>query len=204
MTLRLGILASGRGTNLQAILDATMIGELKAEVVIVASDNPKALALERAKERTIETLALPGDRIDGQKLEDRIIKAFRRERVDLVVLAGFMRLLSPTFISFFRHRIINIHPSLLPAFPGLEAQRQAIEYGVKVSGCTVHYVDEGMDTGPIILQQAVKVQDGDTRESLAERILHQEHRLLLEVIHLIAEDRIYLEGRTVRERRSDE
>lgn len=196
MSLKLGVLVSGEGTNLQAIMDAIKGGELQAQISIVASDNLKANALKRAEGEGLKTLALDGEKMDKQQLEDSIIKAFRLERVRLVVLAGFMRILSSTFISSYRYRIINIHPSLLPAFPGLEAQRQAFEYGVKVSGCTVHFVDEGMDTGPIILQQVVPVLD--TLEDLTRRILEQEHQILSQAINLIAHDRLYLEGRVVR------
>lgn len=198
MTMNLGVLASGRGTNLQAIIDGIQKGEIKAKIRVVASDTPMSLAIERAKKNEIKTLVLDGDMMERGELEDRIIKVFRAEKIKLVVLAGFMRILSPTFISSFRYRIINIHPSLLPSFPGLEAQRQAVEYGVKVSGCTVHFVDEGMDTGPIILQKVVPVKGDDTPKSLGERILKEEHLLLPEAINLIVEDRLHIDGRTVK------
>lgn len=200
MGINLGVLVSGRGSNLQAMIDGIARGEIDAEIRIVASDTPKALAIERAKKSKIKTFVLDGEKMEKGELEDRIIKIFREEKVNLVVLAGFMRILSPTFISSFRYKIINIHPSLLPSFPGLEAQKQAVEYGVKVSGCTVHYVDEGMDTGPIILQKEVFVKEEDTPETLADRILKEEHLLLPEAINLIAEDRLYIEGRIVKTR----
>lgn len=198
MTITLGVLVSGRGTNLQAIIDRCREGALKARLGIVVSDNPTAKAVERAQAENIKTLVFSGETLGKEEMEDRIIKTFREEGVNLVVLAGFMRILSSTFISSFRYRIINIHPSLLPSFPGLEAQRQALDYGVKVSGCTVHFVDEGVDTGPIILQETVPVMGADTVAELSHRILEKEHLLLPEVINLIAQDRLYLEGRTVK------
>lgn len=193
------MLASGRGTNLQAILDACNARKIPARVVLVISDRAGAPALERARQAGV-----PAEYIDPRAFPDRtafdlhVADRLTAAGVELVCLAGFMRILTPAFIERFRHRILNIHPSLLPAFPGKDAQRQALEYGVKVSGCTVHLVDEGVDTGPIILQAAVEVHEDDTEESLAARILEHEHRIYVEAIGLFAERRLALEGRRVR------
>jgi phosphoribosylglycinamide formyltransferase-1 len=193
--LRLGILVSGRGTNLQAIIDSINEGKLLAEIVIVISDNPKAMALERAKIANIPTAYVkPGKK---SEFEREIIRILEENKVDLIVLAGFMRILSADFVSRFPLRIINIHPSLLPSFPGLEAQRQALEYGVKITGCTVHFVNEIVDGGPIILQEAVPVYDDDTVESLSARILEKEHKILVEAIRLFGENRLKVVGRRV-------
>jgi phosphoribosylglycinamide formyltransferase-1 len=174
-------LVSGRGSNLQAILNAVADGTLDAKVEIVVSDKPDAGALKRVD----ESLSLVVERksnTDVESFEDAIAKALEERKVELVVLAGFMRVLSPFFIRRFKGRIINIHPSLLPSFPGLHAQRQALEHGVKISGCTVHLVDETLDGGPILAQAAVPVLPGDTEETLSDRILKEEHRLLPETI----------------------
>jgi len=193
--LRLGVLVSGRGTNLQAIIDSINEGKLLAEIVIVISDNPKAMALERAKIANIPTAYVkPGKK---SEFEREIIRILEENKVDLIVLAGFMRILSADFVSRFPLRIINIHPSLLPSFPGLEAQRQALEYGVKITGCTVHFVNEIVDGGPIILQEAVPVYDDDTVESLSARILEKEHKILVEAIRLFGENRLKVVGRRV-------
>jgi phosphoribosylglycinamide formyltransferase-1 len=193
--LRLGVLVSGRGTNLQAIIDSINEGKLLAEIVIVISDNPKAMALERAKIANIPTAYVkPGKK---SEFEREIIRILEENKVDLIVLAGFMRILSANFVSRFPLRIINIHPSLLPSFPGLEAQRQALEYGVKITGCTVHFVNEIVDGGPIILQEAVPVYDDDTVESLSARILEKEHKILVEAIRLFGENRLKIVGRRV-------
>jgi len=197
--LRLGVLASGRGTNLQAIIEACGEGRIPADVVLVISDVEKAPALDRARKAGIEAVYIGRKGFATREDFERCIGDHLEGRgVDLVILAGFMRVLSRSFVSRFRWRIMNIHPSLLPSFPGLEAQRQAIEYGVKVSGCTVHFVDEGMDTGPIIIQAAVPVLEGDTVETLSERILKEEHRIYPEAIRLYAEGRLVVEGRRVR------
>jgi phosphoribosylglycinamide formyltransferase-1 len=185
MTLRLGVLASGRGSNLQAILDSIAGGILDAEVAAVVSDKPDAPVLRRVKEDvavTVDRKAYPPGLPGAESFEDAVASALERRGVDLVVLAGFMRVLGPTFIRRFPGRIVNIHPSLLPSFPGLHAQRQALEHGVKISGCTVHLEDETQDGGPRLAQAAVPVLPGDTEESLSERILKEEHRLLPEVI----------------------
>ncbi|HHT02172.1 MAG TPA: phosphoribosylglycinamide formyltransferase [Firmicutes bacterium] len=195
--LRLGVLASGRGSNLQALIDAIEAGSLAARLSIVISDNPHAQALERARRHGAQAvvIALEGERA---AFEDRLVAALFAAGVDLVVLAGFMRLLGKRFLSRLPCPVMNIHPSLLPAFRGLRAQQQALDYGVKVAGCTVHFVDEGMDTGPIILQKAVPVKENDTEADLAARILAEEHQLLPAAVRLFAEGRLRLEGRKVR------
>ena len=186
--LRVGVLASGRGSNLQAILDATRLPEFPARVVVVIADRERALALERAA-----GAGVPGVFLDPKAYGDReaydaaLLACLDEHGVELVCLAGFMRILGAAFVRRLRGRLINIHPSLLPAFPGLHAQRQALDHGVKVAGVTVHFVDEGVDTGPIIAQASVPVRDDDTEESLSERILVQEHRLYPDVIRRFAE-----------------
>ena len=193
------MLASGRGTNLQAILDACDRGELPARVVLVLSDRASAMALERARAAgVVAEHVSPKAFPDRESFDREISRRLEAAGVELVCLAGFMRLLSPWFVQRWRHRVMNIHPSLLPAFPGKEAQRQAVEYGVRISGCTVHFVDEGMDSGPIILQAAVPVEPDDTPETLAARILPHEHRLYVEAIRLFCEGRLVVEGRRVR------
>lgn len=198
MKANLAVLVSGRGTNLQAIIEAWEAGELPVNIVGVLSDNPGAKALERASAHGLRTAVLeaasyPDRRAYGEAVRD-LLKSWGTE---IVALAGFMRLLDPVVVNAFPGRILNIHPSLLPAFPGLHAQRQALEYGVRVSGCTVHLVDEGMDTGPIVLQAAVPVLPDDTEETLAARILEEEHRLYPEAIRLLATGRLKVEGRRV-------
>ncbi|MBX5465485.1 MAG: phosphoribosylglycinamide formyltransferase [Clostridia bacterium] len=194
----LGVLVSGRGSNLEAILAAVERGELPAEVRLVLSDRPGVRALEVARTRGLPARVLERRRFAGREAYDRALAAALLERgVELCALAGFLRLLGPAFLEAMGGRVMNIHPSLLPAFPGLEAQRQALEYGVRVTGCTVHFVDEAMDHGPIILQASVPVEDGDTPESLAERILAEEHRLYPEAIRLYAADRLRIRGRRV-------
>lgn len=197
--LNLGVLVSGRGSNLQAIIDAIEAGRLSAKVSLVISDNPAALALERARRHGIDTFIVERKGFPSKALfEEELIRILDQHQIDIVVLAGFMVILSPKFVGHYRNRIVNIHPSLLPAFPGLHAQRQALEYGVRYSGCTVHFVDEGMDTGPIILQAVVPLLQDDTEESLAERILEKEHMIYPEALQLIAEGRVKIEGRRVR------
>lgn len=197
--LVLGVLASGRGSNLQAILDATASGRCPARVAVVVSDRKDALALERARRAGAKAIHLDPHAYPDRAAYDRALGAVLAEHgVELVCLAGYMRLLSSAFVTAWRGRILNIHPALLPAFPGLHAQRQALEHGVKVAGATVHFVDEGVDTGPIVLQAAVPVREGDTEESLAARILAEEHRLYPEAIRLYAEERLELFGRRVR------
>jgi phosphoribosylglycinamide formyltransferase-1 len=194
---RIGVLVSGRGSNLQALMDAARRGELGAEIAVVVSNVETAPALERAREAGIAAVFRDHR---GKKREDfdaEVVETLRAHRVDLVCLAGFMRLLSPAFIRAFPGRILNIHPALLPAFPGLDAQRQAWEHGAKVSGATVHMVDEGLDSGPIVAQEAVCVLSSDTPETLAARILEVEHRLYPRAVRLMLEGRCRVEGRRV-------
>jgi len=196
--INIGVLVSGRGTNLQSIIDAIREGKIEGRISIVISDNRKAFALKRAEKSNIETRYIDFKSFKNREDYDKKIVEYLKEKdVDLVVLAGYMRILSPYFIKMYKNRIMNIHPALLPSFPGLHAQRQAVEYGVKVSGCTVHFVDEGVDSGPIILQKAVEVEDGDTEESLAERILKEEHQIYPRAIQLFSEGRLVIKGRKV-------
>ena len=195
----LGVLVSGRGSNLQAILDAINADRLTAKIGVVICDNPEANALRKVAGTGIPTAVIERRNFAAkQDFEEAVIAQLDLHHVELVVLAGFMRILSPRFINRFPARIMNIHPALLPAFPGLDAQKQAIEYGVKVSGATVHFVDEGMDSGPIILQEAVPVETEDTVATLSERILHLEHRLYVRAIRLYCEGRINIDGRAVK------
>jgi len=196
--IRIAVLASGRGSNLQAIIDNIKAGKIDGKIKIVISDNPNAFAIKRARKNQISTQVVFYKGYKNKiEYEQEILKHLKSKNIDLVVLAGYMRLLGPQFIKEYRHRIINIHPALLPAFPGLHAQKQALEYGVKISGCTVHFVDEGVDTGPIILQKAVKVKQSDNEESLANRILKCEHQLLSEAIQLFAQNKIQIQGNKV-------
>jgi phosphoribosylglycinamide formyltransferase-1 len=196
--LRLGVLVSGRGSNLQAIIDASEAGAISAVVAIVISDVANARALRLARNHGIEAVSIdPRLHATSEDFDATVIDLLRKHEVELVCLGGFMRLLSPHFIGEYRNRIMNIHPALLPAFPGLHAQRQAIRCGAKVSGCTVHFVDEGVDTGPIIMQAAVPVLDDDTEESLSARILTCEHRIYPRAIQLFAEGRLEIRGRRV-------
>ena len=192
---RIGILLSGRGSNFEAIARQTDDGKLSAEIAVVVSNVESAPGLQRARERGLNVFCASSKGLSREAFDRRVIHVLEETRVDLVCLAGFMRLLSPSFIQAFRNRILNIHPSLLPAFPGLDAQRQALEYGVKVSGCTVHFVDEGLDSGPIVLQAAVPVLDGDTEELLAARILEQEHQIYPKAIQYVLDERIRIDGR---------
>jgi len=185
--MKIGILISGRGSNMVAIVDAVTSGEIPdAEVAVVISDKANAAGLAKASERGVETLVIERQGRTRCEHDAEIAAELRKRNVELVCLAGYMRLLSRDFIQAFENRIVNIHPSLLPAFPGLDAQKQAIEHGVKISGCTVHLVNEKLDAGPIILQRAVEVRDGDTEETLSKRILDQEHRLYVEALKMLA------------------
>ena len=191
------MLASGRGSNFAAILDTIENQGLPAEVAVVVSDRSEALALERARLHGIATtVVMPRDYPDRAAFDRVVVERLQAAGVQLVVLAGFMRIVTPVFLAAFPGRVLNIHPALLPAFPGLHAQRQAIEHGVKISGCTVHLVDEGVDSGPILMQRAVEVRDDDDEESLAARILVEEHKLYPEVIRRIATGEIRLAGLT--------
>jgi phosphoribosylglycinamide formyltransferase 1 len=197
--LRLGMLVSGRGSNLQSILDATARDSFPARVEVVVSDRKEAFALERAARAGVTGVFVdPKDFPDRTAFDAEVARILDEHRVGLVCLAGFMRILGPAFVRAFAGRLMNIHPALLPAFPGLHAQRQALEYGVKVAGVTVHFVDEGVDTGPIIAQAYVPVLDGDTEDSLSARILLEEHRLYPEAVRLFALGRLRIEGRRVR------
>jgi phosphoribosylglycinamide formyltransferase-1 len=197
MSGRLGILISGRGSNFLAIADAIAEGRLQAEIAVVISNRAEAPGLDLARERGLDALALPSKGLDREVYDRQVIEELRRHRVDLVCLAGYMRVLSGHFIREFPRRILNIHPSLLPAFPGLDAQHQALEHGVKFSGCTVHFVEEGLDSGPIVRQAVVPVLDDDTSELLSARILIEEHRIYAEAIALVLSGRYRMEGRRV-------
>lgn len=198
-TLRVGVLASGRGSNLQAILDAAARPGFPARVVVVLSDRAQAAALERARAAGVPAVFVdPATAADRAAYDAALERELERHRVGLVCLAGFMRILTPGFVRRWAGRILNVHPALLPAFPGLHAQRQALAHGVRVAGATVHFVDEGVDTGPIVLQASVPVHPDDTEETLSARILVQEHRLYPEAIRLFAEGRLTIEGRRVR------
>jgi phosphoribosylglycinamide formyltransferase-1 len=196
--VKIGVLVSGSGSNLQSIIDQIEQGRLQAEIKVVVSNNPMAYALERAARRHIAVQVV--NQLDFQKREDfdrQMTAALQACDVELVVLAGFMRVLTPLFLGSFPGRIMNIHPALLPAFPGLHVQQQALDYGVKFTGCTVHFVDEGVDTGPIIIQAVVPVFDDDTADTLAARILREEHRIYPQAIQLYAEGRLAVQGRKV-------
>lgn len=195
---KIGILVSGRGTNLQAIIDAIDNGELNARIAVVLSNKKEAPALARAQAKGIETVSLDPKQFAGKKEFDlALAKELEDREIDLVCLAGYMRILGPEFIRKFEGKIINIHPSLLPAFPGLDVQQKAIDYGVKFSGCTVHFVNEEVDAGPIILQAVVPIHETDDADTLAKRILIQEHLIYPRAIQMIAENRLHIENRKV-------
>lgn len=196
--IRLGVLISGRGTNLQSIIAASKKGMIDAEIAIVISDKKDAHGLVRAKENDIHTLFLsPKDYRNREEFDKKVVEELNKHKVDLVLLAGFMRIVTSVLIEPFRNRIMNIHPALLPSFPGLDAQKQALEHGVRFSGCTVHFVEEGMDEGPIIIQAVVPVMDNDTVDTLSERILKYEHKIYPIAVQLFAEGRLKVEGRKV-------
>lgn len=195
----LGVLCSGRGTNLQSIMAAVDSGQIPAPVGVVLADKPDAKALERAEKAGIPHFCVDRKQYaDKQAFEEALVEKLRAHGVTLVILAGFMRILSPYFVHEFPGRILNIHPSLLPSFGGAHAHRDVLAYGVKVSGCTIHFVDEGMDSGPIILQTAVPVLDDDDEDALAERVLEQEHKLYPRAISLLLHGKLKIEGRKVR------
>lgn len=196
--MRLGILISGRGSNFEAISNNINQHKLDSEIAVVISNNPNAGGLDIARERGIPMRIIPSKGMDRETYDKLLIDELRTHEVELVCLAGFMRLLSANFVKAFPNRVLNIHPSLLPAFPGLDAQRQALDHGVKITGCTVHYVDEFLDSGPIVIQSAVPVLDQDTVESLSARILLQEHQIYSQAIQMIEEGRVSIEGRKVR------
>ena len=194
---RLGILLSGRGSNFEAIADNVANGSLEALIAVVISNRPEARGLEVACQRGIPATSIPSKGLDRETYDRMLIEELRRHQVDLICLAGYMRILSAGFIREFSNRILNIHPSLLPAFPGLDAQHQALAYGVKVSGCTVHFVDEYLDAGPVILQATVPVYDDDTEETVAARILKEEHRIYSAAIGIVLCGDYRIEGRRV-------
>ena len=198
---RLGILISGRGSNFEAISESVANGALReagAEIAVVISSRANARGLETARARGLAAVSLPSKGLDREVYDRMLAAELHKHAVDLVCLAGFMRLLSAGFIREFRGRILNIHPSLLPSFPGLDAQHQALEHGVKITGCTVHFVDEDLDAGPIVIQAAVPVLDDDTVETLSARILEQEHRIYAEAIGVVIAGKYRVEGRRVR------
>jgi len=198
MSHRIGVLLSGRGSNFEALADSIAAGRIPgAEIVLVISNREDAPGLARAAGRAIPSQVIPSKGLQREAYDKLVVAELKRTGVQLVCLAGFMRLLSPYFVASFPQRILNIHPSLLPSFPGLEAQRQALEYGVKFSGCTVHLVDENLDAGPILAQAIVPLRDDDTAESLSARILAEEHRIYTDAVRLILSGRYRIEGRRV-------
>ena len=198
MAKRIGVLLSGRGSNFEALADSIAAGRIpNAQIAIVISNREGAPGIERARARGIEARVIPSKGLQREAYDLQVVALLKEKQVDVVCLAGFMRLLSPYFIAAFPNRILNIHPALLPAFPGLEAQRQALEYGVKFSGASVHFVDENLDAGPIIVQAVVPVLDDDTPETLAARILKEEHRIYSEAVRIVLEGRFRMEGRRV-------
>lgn len=197
--LKIAVLASGSGSNLQAIIDEIKSGFLPVELALVLSDKPQAYALQRAEAAGLPTkVLLPADFASREDYDAELVRLLKASGAEAVALAGYMRLVTPVFLQAFPHRVLNIHPALLPSFPGLHGQRQAFEYGVKVAGCTVHFVDEGMDSGPIILQAPVPVLEDDDADSLAARILEQEHIIYPLALRLLAEGKLHIEGRRVR------
>ena len=197
--IRIGVLVSGRGSNLQAIIENIEAGRLSAEIAVVISDQADAFALERARKHGIPAVHVSASGFKGRRdaYDALLVQELWTHTVDLVVLAGFMRIITPVLVRAFPDRIMNIHPALLPSFPGLHVQKAAIEHGARFSGCTVHFVDEGVDTGPIIIQAVVPVLDGDTEDTLSARILKQEHKIFSRAIQLFAEGRLKVEGRRV-------
>jgi phosphoribosylglycinamide formyltransferase-1 len=197
--LKLGVLISGNGSNLQSIIDHIEKGSLKAAIKIVISNNPDAYGIIRAEKHGIPFVVLKnGNFKNKEDFDAELVKILKNNGVELVILAGFMRIITPAFLKAFSGKIMNIHPALLPSFPGLHGQKQAVDYGVKFSGCTVHFVDDGVDTGPVIIQSVVPVLDDDTEETLAERILKEEHKIYPQAIQLFADGRLEINGRKVR------
>jgi len=197
--IKLGVLASGQGTNLQAIIDASLKGEIEVEVSVVISDKRDAYALKRAEEHSIPAIFINrGDFSSKEEYEREIIKNLQKHEVSLVILAGYMRVVGKEFAKEYKGKMMNIHPALLPSFPGLKAWEQAYNYGVKVSGVTVHFVEEGVDTGPVILQRAVEVKEDDTLDSLLQRIHQEEYKIYPQAIQLFAQGKLKIEGRRVR------
>jgi phosphoribosylglycinamide formyltransferase 1 len=198
MKKRIGVLLSGRGSNFEALADSIDAGRIpNAEIVIVLSHREGAPGIDKAQARGIATQVIPSKGLEREAYDKLVVAALQEKNVDLVCLAGYMRLLSPHFVAAFPSRILNIHPSLLPSFPGLESQRQALEHGAKFSGCTVHFVDENLDAGPIVMQACVPIEDSDTPEKLSARILQQEHRIYTEAVRIVLEGRYRMDGRRV-------
>jgi phosphoribosylglycinamide formyltransferase 1 len=198
MKKKIGVLLSGRGSNFEALADSVASGRIpNAEISIVVSNREGAPGIEKARARGIRAQVIPSVGLERAAYDKLVVAALREREVELVCLAGYMRLLSPYFVAAFPNRILNIHPSLLPAFPGLESQRQALEHGVKFTGCTVHFVDENLDAGPIIVQAVVPIEDGDTVETLSERVLREEHRIYAEAVRTVLDGRYRIEGRRV-------
>jgi phosphoribosylglycinamide formyltransferase 1 len=198
MKKRIGVLLSGRGSNFEALAESIASGRIpNAEMAMVISNRDGAPGIDRAKARGIPTRVIASKGLERETYDRQVVAVLDEHKVDLVCLAGYMRLLSPYFVAAFPNRILNIHPSLLPSFPGLESQRQALEYGVKFAGCTVHFVDENLDAGPIVLQAVLPVNDNDTEDTLSARILQEEHRIYSEAVRIVLEDRYKIEGRRV-------
>ncbi|HLK03840.1 MAG TPA: phosphoribosylglycinamide formyltransferase [Candidatus Acidoferrum sp.] len=198
MTKRIGVLLSGRGSNFEALADSVASGNIpNAEIALVLSNRESAAGIDRAKSRGLATRVIPSKGLEREAYDRLVVAALNEAKADLVCLAGYMRLLSPYFVAAFPQRILNIHPSLLPSFPGLEAQKQALDYGVKFAGCTVHFVDENLDAGPIVLQSVVPVEDGDTEETLSARILKEEHKIYSDAVKLVLEEKYKIVGRRV-------
>ena len=198
MKKRIAVLLSGRGSNFEAIADSAAAGRIpNAEIAVVISNRENAPGIDKARQRGLEAVVIPSKGRQREDYDREVVALLQAEKIDLVCLAGFMRLLSPYFVDQFRDRILNIHPALLPSFPGLEAQKQALEWGVKVSGCSVHFVDENLDAGPILVQAVVPVYDNDTEETLSARILREEHRIYTEAINIVLSGQWRLQGRRV-------
>jgi len=198
MTKRIGVLLSGRGSNFEALADSISAGRIpNAEIAIVVSNREGAPGIDRAQARGLATRVIPSKGLEREPYDRQVVAALHEANVDLVCLAGYMRLLSPHFVAAFPQRILNIHPSLLPSFPGLESQKQALDYGVKFAGCTVHFVDENLDAGPIVLQAVVSVEDDDTEDTLSARILKEEHRIYSEAVRIVLGGKFKLEGRRI-------
>jgi phosphoribosylglycinamide formyltransferase-1 len=198
MTKRIGVLLSGRGSNFEALADSISAGRIpNAEIAVVISNREGAPGIDRARARGLATRVIPSKGLEREPYDRLVVAALREANVELVCLAGYMRLLSPFFVAAFPQRILNIHPSLLPSFPGLESQKQALDYGVKFAGCTVHFVDENLDAGPIVLQAVVPVEDSDTEDTLSARILKEEHRIYSEAVKIVLEGKFKIEDRRV-------
>jgi phosphoribosylglycinamide formyltransferase 1 len=198
MSKHIGVLLSGRGSNFEALADSISAGRIpNAEIAVVISNRDGAPGIDRARARGLATRVIPSKGLEREPYDRLVVSALREAKVELICLAGYMRLLSPFFVAAFPQRILNIHPSLLPSFPGLESQKQALDYGVKFAGCTVHFVDENLDAGPIVLQAAVPVEDNDTEDSLSARILQEEHRIYSEAVKIVLEGKFKIEGRRV-------